>query len=197
MEAFILKGSVTGSMADEEFLRFCLDNQDLRIERNSNLEIIIKSPVSTLSGLHSSEVFGQLANWSQKAGRGLAFDSSTGFSLPDRSVLSPDASWLLNTKWNKLSAEEKDKFAPVCPDFVIEVRSKTDDIESLKEKMKVWIRNGVQLAWLIDPRNNTSFIYRPGKAEETIEGIDKKIYGEGIVAGFVLDLSRLERINEQ
>lgn len=149
------------------------------------------SPVSTLSGLHSSEVFIQLANWAQKDGRGLAFDSSTGFTLPDRSVLSPDASWLLNTKWDNLSAEEKDRFAPVCPDFVIEVRSKTDDIETLKEKMKVWIRNGAQLAWLIDPRDKVSFIYRTGKPEEKIEGFNQQVVGEIPVNGFELDLSRL------
>src|SRR5688500_6885232 len=122
MEALILRDSITGSMTDEEFLRFCLENPGLRIERNSNLEIIIMSPVSTLSGLHSSEIFGQLYQWNKRYGKGVVFDSSTGFTLPDRSVLSPDASWISLERWNAISAEDKDRFAPICPEFVIEVR---------------------------------------------------------------------------
>lgn len=191
MEPLVLKDSITGSMSDEDFLRFCHENQNLRIERNSNLEVILMSPVSTLSGLHSSEIFLQLASWAKQDGRGLAFDSSTGFTLPDRSVLSPDASWLSIAKWNNLSTEEKDKFAPVCPDFVVEVCSKSDDPEALKEKMRTWIENGAHLAWLIDPRSQVSFIFRPGKIEERIDGMTIKIKGEGPVEGFVLDLSLL------
>jgi Uma2 family endonuclease len=191
MEALVLRDSITGSMSDEEFLKFCLENPGLRIERNSNLEIIIMSPVSTLSGLHSSEIFFQLANWSKKDGRGLVFDSSTGFTLPDRSVLSPDASWMSLEKWNNLTMEDRDKFAPVCPDFVIEVCSKTGDIDALKEKMNVWIKNGAQLGWLIDPRNKTSIIFRPGRSEENVQEFIS-ITGETPVEGFILDLTLLK-----
>ena len=187
----MLKDSVTNRMTDEDFLSFCLENQDLRIERNSNLEIIIMSPVSTLSGLHSSEIFGQLSVWSKKDGRGIVFDASAGFTLPDRSVLSPDASWLSLDIWHKLTEESKDKFAPVCPEFVIEVRSKADDLEVLREKMKVWIKNGAQLAWLIDPREKISFVYR-NKEEIKLEGFNRKISGEGPVKGFELDLSQIQ-----
>lgn len=190
MDALVLRDSITGSMTDEEFLKFCLENPGLRIERNSNLEIIIMSPVSSLSGLHSSEIFIQLANWSKKDGRGLVFDSSTGFTLPDRSVLSPDASWMSLNKWNSLTKEDKDKFAPVCPDFIIEVRSKSDDIESLKEKMNVWIKNGATLAWLVDPREKEAFIFRPGKEEEKVQGFHV-IKGDDPVRGFELDLTAL------
>ena len=102
----MLRDSITGRMTDEEFFRFCVENQNLRIERNSSLEIIIMSPVSTLSGLHSSEIFFQLANWSKRDGSGLVFDSSTGFTLPDRSVLSPDASWMFAEKWNNLTKKK-------------------------------------------------------------------------------------------
>lgn len=191
MDALVLRDSITGSMTDEEFLKFCLENPDLRIERNSNLEIIIRSPVSTLSGLHNSEIFGQFAHWNKKDGRGLVFDSSTGFTLPDRSVLSPDASWMLKERWNNLTKEDKEKFAPVCPDFVIEVCSKTDSIEGLKEKMKVWMKNGAQLAWLIDPRSKISFVFRPGKSEEKITDFTM-LRGESPVEGFELDLTLLE-----
>jgi Uma2 family endonuclease len=190
MDALVLKDCITGSMTDEEFLKFCLENPGLRIERNSNLEIIIMSPVSSLSGLHSSEIFIQLANWSKKDGRGLVFDSSTGFTLPDRSVLSPDASWMLLNKWNSLTRDDKDKFAPVCPDFIIEVRSKSDDIESLKEKMNVWVNNGATLAWLVDPREKAAFIFRPGEEVEKIQGFHL-LKGEDPVRGFELDLTQL------
>ena len=137
MEALVLRDSITGSMTDQEFFKFCLENAGLRIERNSNLEIIIMSPVSTLSGLHSSEVFGQLYQWNAKDRNGVVFDSSTGFTLPDRSVFSPNASWISNEKWKTLSEEDKNKFAPLCPEFVIEVRSKSDNLEDLKKKHNV------------------------------------------------------------
>lgn len=192
MDVFVLKDSITGRMTDEEFLRFCLENPDLRIERNSNLEVIIMSPVTTKSGNHSGEIFRQLSNWAVANRNGLAFDSSAGFTLPDRSVLSPDASWVSNAKWNKLSDEDKDKFAPVCPEFVIEVRSKTDYVEDLKEKMKVWLKNGCDLGWLVDPRGKSTFIFRPGKPNEEIKGFDGVIRGEGPVSGFELDLSLIK-----
>ncbi len=192
MDAFVLKDSVTGGMTDAEFLRFCLENKDLRIERNSNLEIIIMSPTFTLSGFYSGEVFAQLSTWNRAGSLGIVFDSSTGFTLPDRSVFSPDASWLSRQKWEKLSFEDKHRFAPVCPEFVIEVRSTSDRIEKLKEKMEAWITNGTQLAWLIDPHEMTSYIFRPDRQVEEINGLDKEIKGEGPVEGFVLYLSRLK-----
>jgi len=192
MDTFVLKDSVTGGMTDEEFLRFCLENKDLRIERNSNLEIIIMSPTTTKSGYSSGEAFAQLSYWNRKQGNGIVFDSSVGFTLPDRSVLSPDASWVSLKKWNQLSEEDKDKFAPVCPEFVIEVRSKSDYLEDLIRKMNVWIKNGTQLAWLIDPRDEVSYIFRQGKTEEEVKGLNKQLRGEGPVEGFVLDLSLLK-----
>ncbi len=191
METIILKDRFTGSMTDEEFLWFCQENKDLRIERNSKLEIIIMSPVTTLSNYGSGAVFAQLYMWSLQNGNGLAFDSSTGFTLPDRSVLSPDASWLSKEKWNALSDHDKDRFAPVCPEFIIEVRSKSDSLEDLQAKMKVWIKNGAELAWLIDPREKTTYIYHPKEELRVVKGLDKTMQGSGAVAGFVLDLSLL------
>ena len=192
MEALILRDSITGSMTDEEFLRFCLENPGLRIERNSNLEVIIMSPVSTLSGLQSSEVFGQLYQWNKRYSQGVVFDSSTGFTLPDRSVLSPDASYLSTSKWESLSDDDKNKFAPVCPEFVIEVRSKSDNLDDLKEKMKIWIKNESKLAWLIDPIEKTIYVFRVDGSVETINGFDKMIKGESPVQGFELDLKLLK-----
>ena len=189
----MLKDRVTGSMTDDEFLWFCLENKNLRIERNSNLEISIMSPVTSLSGSHSLEIARQLANWSIQNGMGIAFDSSAGFTLPDRSVLSPDASWISNRKWNLLSDVDKDRFAPICPEFVIEVRSKSDSLDDLKLKMQSWINNGAHLAWLIDPREEVSFLYRSGHPAEKVEGLNRKLGGEGLVSGFELDLSMIKR----
>lgn len=196
MEAVVLRDSVTGQVTDEEFLRFCLENPDLRIERNSNLEIIIMSPVGTLSGYSSGQAFAQLAEWNKKSkNTGLVFESSVGFTLSDRSVLSPDASWLSRNKWEMLSQDEKERFAPVCPEFVIEVRSKSDSIDTLRKKMQVWIKNGAEIAWLIDPVSECSWIYKPGSGEKEIKGFkDIRLVGEGPVEGFVLDLSLLKSI---
>ncbi len=192
MDTIVLNDSITGRMTDDEFLRFCLENKDLRIERNSDLKIMIMSPVNTSSSYSSGAVFGQLYTWNVQHSKGIVFDSSVGFTLADRSVLSPDASWLSNQKWNKLSEDDKNKFAPVCPEFLIEVRSKSDSLPELQRKMKNWIANGAELAWLIDPANEVSFIYRSGRSEETIEGLSRKLFGEGPVLGFELDLSRIK-----
>ena len=174
MDVFVLKDSITGRMTDEEFFRFCLENPDLRIERNSNLEIVVMSPVTTKSGNHSGEVFRQLSNWAIATKGGLAFDASAGFTLSDRSVLSPDASWVSKEKWSTLSEEEKDRFAPVCPDFVIEVRSKSDIQEDLKKKMRIWMKNGCKLGWLIDPRENVPlFSGRENRRKKSTASMEK------------------------
>ncbi len=193
METIVLRDRVTNAMSDEEFFWFCQENKDLRIERNSNLEIILMSPVTSLSGFWNMEISRQLANWAIAQKMGLAFDSSAGFTLPDRSILSPDASWISKEKWFALSEEDKNKFSPVCPEFVIEVRSKTDSLEELQNKMLAWIRNGAESAWLIDPKSQSVYIYKSTNAvAETINDFSNKIYGEGLVEGFVLDLSLLK-----
>ena len=189
METIVLKDRVTNKMTDEEFLWFCLENKDLRIERNSNLEVLIMSPVTSLSGFWNAEIIRQLANWAIEQKNGSVFDSSSGFTLPDRSVLSPDASWVSRSKWQSMSEQDQNKFAPICPEFVIEIKSKSDSLQDLQAKMKTWIANGAQLAWLIDPSQKKSFIYRSNGEVKEIEGFDKKLKGEGLVEGFVLDLN--------
>lgn len=192
MDTIVLKGQFTQSFSDEEFFKFCQDNPDLRIERNSNLQIIIMSPVSTKFGFYSGAVFAQLSHWSVTTGRGLAFDSSTGFTLPDRSVLSPDASWVSDERWNRLSEKDQDRFAPICPEFVIEVRSKSDGLDDLQQKMTRWIGNGAQLAWLFDPIDKALFIYRQRGEFEIVRNFSQPVKGEGPVEGFALDLSLLK-----
>jgi Uma2 family endonuclease len=194
MDTVVLRDSITGNLSDAEFLRFCQENSDLRIERNSNLEIVIMSPVSTKSGYHSGAAYAQLFNWSMIDKRGFAFDSSTGFTLPDRSVFSPDASWISKQKWTSLTDDEQSRFAPICPEFVIEVRSKTDQLADLKRKMETWLANGTELAWIIDPFEKHTYIYRNDGITEMIDGFDVKIRGEKSVDGFTLDLSLLSLI---
>lgn len=192
METVVLKDRFSTGMTDEEFQWFCQENKYLKIERSSNLEIIIMGPVTTKSNYGSGAAFAQLYMWSITNRKGYSFDSSTGFTLPDRSVFSPDASWVSLEKWNILSEEDKDRFAPLCPEFVIEVRTKSDSLEDLQSKMLVWIKNGAQLAWLIDPREKTTYIYQPEKELEVVLGLDQKIEAESPVKGFVLDLSLLK-----
>lgn len=192
MDTFILRGSITGKMTDDEFLKLCLENPELRIERNSNLEIVVMSPASSLSGFFSGEVLAQLRNWNRLTKTGVVFDSSSGFTLPDRSVFAPDAAWVQRDRWNTLSKEQKNSFAPLCPDFVIEVVSKSDQITDAKRKMKTWISNGAQLAWLIDPEDETVYIYRPNHPEFVIEGFNQGIRAGAPLDGFVLDTALLK-----
>jgi Uma2 family endonuclease len=119
------------------------------------------------------------------------FDSSTGFTLPDRSVFSPDASWISLEKWNAIPAKDKDRFAPICPVFVIEVRAKSDNLDTLRKKMEVWITNKAALAWLIDPIEKNCYIFREDGSGETIKGFDVPLRGEGPLSGFELDLSSI------
>ncbi|MBL0745182.1 Uma2 family endonuclease [Chryseolinea lacunae] len=185
---------VSKKMTDAEFEKFCGENRDLRVERNSNLDVIIMSPVNSLSGNFGAEILWQLQSWNVAHGRkGLVFDSSAGFMLPDKSILSPDASWLTLAKWTPLSAEQKNRFAPVCPDFVIELRSKSDDLNELMEKMKAWINNGAKQAWLIDPYTETSYLFHDGIAD-IVTGFDKKLKAHAPLDGFELDLSMLREI---
>jgi Uma2 family endonuclease len=187
MDAIVLEDSRGRKMSDEEFERFCLGNPDLRIERNSNLEISIMSPNAPLSSAHEVEILRQLSNWNFENKRGVVFSPSAGFTLSDKSILSPDASWISNERWSYLPQEEKEKFSHVCPDFVIEVRSKSDSLKELKSKMELWLKNGAQLAWLIDPKRETCWIYRHGRDPQEIKG-KTTLFAEWPVEGFQLDL---------
>jgi Uma2 family endonuclease len=175
-------------MSLDEFWRFSADNPELRLERAPNGDVILMSPTLGGAGYASTSVLGQLFVWAEKEGTGFALDSSTGFELPDSSVRSPDAAWISAKRWTPPSVQND---SPVpYPDFVVEVRSKSDRLKPAQEKMLAWIENGVQLAWLVDPRRKVVEIYRPGKAMEEQEG-HSAVYGEGPVAGFVLELGKI------
>jgi Uma2 family endonuclease len=193
IDNIILNTSAFGQLTDEQFFDFCQQNRDLRIERTANGEIIIMTPTGGITGNRNNEISRQLANWNVQYKKGVTFDSSAGFTLPDTSVRSPDASWISKERWERLTREEQEKFPPLCPDFVIELRSKHDNLPELQNKMKDWMNNGCQLAWLIDPENQQVFIYKQEGLAKTISGFDNTLSGENILQGFSFDLKLLQQ----
>ncbi|MBL7815973.1 MAG: Uma2 family endonuclease [Saprospiraceae bacterium] len=178
-------------MSEEEFFYFCQQNPNLRIEREADKKITIMDPIGNESGYYEMEVSSEIRNWAKTDKTGIAFSSATGFTMPTGAVKSPDASWLPLDKWLQLPAADRKKFTHVCPDFVAEVRSESDNLDDLRAKMHEWIENGVKLGWLIDPKTKTSYIYRADGSTDIVEGFDKKLSGEDVLKGFELDLSLL------
>jgi Uma2 family endonuclease len=178
-------------MTDEELLRFCAVNDALQIEREPNGELTVMSPTGLDTGDVDSEINFQLRSWASSANTGKAFGSSTGFRLPNGAVRSPDAALISWDRFNVLTPEQRRGFAPICPEFIIELRSPSDRLPDLQHKMGEWTRNGAQLAWLIDPERKIVEVYRPGAtAPDVLEG-PTSVYGEGPVGGFVLELARI------
>lgn len=178
-------------MTDEQFFEFCQINSDLRIERNKFSEISIMPPTGSETGNRENNILGQLWVWSEQDGTGLTFSSSAGFKLSTGAERSPDASWIKLERWNALSPEQQQKFAPICPDFVVELRSPSDNLRLLQEKMAEYIREpGVQLGWLIDRQHCRVYIYRPGMPEECLEN-PNSVSDERVLPGFVLNMSKI------
>jgi Uma2 family endonuclease len=178
------------AMSDDEYFEFCAENRDKRIERTAQGDIIIMPPAGVESSFRNNEISAELRDWARKDGRGRAFDSSAEFILPSGAAYSPDAAWISSARLNKLTKAQKRKFAPLCPEFVIELMSPSDRLSKAKAKMREWIENGAELAWLLDPDHRTAYIYRPDREPEML--IDpKSLTGEGPVAGFVLDLESI------
>ena len=148
-------------MTEEQFYEFCLANRDLRIERNSSGEVIVMPPAFSDTGNRNFNIAVQLGSWAERDGTGLGFDSSAGFTLPNGAIRSPDAAWIKLARWKELTEKQKASFAPICPDFVIELRSKSDTVASLQKKMEEYLANGTVLGWLVDRQNRQVHIYRP------------------------------------
>jgi Uma2 family endonuclease len=163
-------------------------NSDLRFERSAHGELIIMSPAGGGSGRRNLKLSQHLGNWVDAAGLGIAFDSSAGFRLPNGAVLSPDASWITLDRWNALTPDEQDRFVPLCPDFVVEIRSPSDPLSELRAKMREYLDQGARLGWLIDPLRNIVEIYRPRRPVETLEA-PATLSGEDVLPGFTLDLA--------
>ncbi len=178
------------ALTDEQFFQLCQDNRDFRFERTASGGLIIMPPTGSDTGRRNIKITTQLENWSQKNNLGIAFDSSTGFKLPNGAERSPDASWVKRERWNALTPEQQEKFAPLCPDFVVELRSPSDPLRTTQEKMREYMDNGASLGWLLDPKNEQVEIYRRDRAVEILPS-PATLSGEEVLPGFVLDLKAI------
>lgn len=177
-------------MTQGQFYEFCQANRDLRIERTATGEVIIMPPTFSDTGNRSGKAFQQLANWADQDGTGDTFDSSTGFTLPNGATRSPDASWIKSDRWNTLTEEQRASFAPICPDFVIELRSSSDTLSGLQAKMQEYIDNGAVLGLLIDRKNRTVHIYRPNQIPE-IRDNPEVVSNDPELPSFVLQMAKI------
>ncbi len=178
-------------VTQEQFATLAAANRDLQLERTAQGELIVNPPTGWQTGKRNSSISGELYIWWRNAGEpGEIFDSSTAFILPNDATRAPDASWVSQERWEALTVEQKGTFANICPDFVVELRSASDTLKSLQEKMKEYLDNGAKLGWLIDPKNRKVEIYRLGLAVEVLSN-PAELSGEEILPGFVLNLRRV------
>ena len=177
-------------LSDDQFYEFCQLNRELRIERTAQGELVIMPSAGWSTSEQNAEISMQLRLWAKRDGAGTTTDSSGGFVLPNKAVRSPDAAWIQHTRMATLTEEQKRKFLPVCPDFVIELRSPTDSLSLLQEKMQEYIDNGVRLGWLIDPSQRRVDICRPENPVERLENPDF-VSGNPVLVGFTLDLREI------
>lgn len=177
-------------MTDEEFFLFCQANRELRIERTAEGEIIMMAPAGGETGGRNANLVTDLNIWARINKQGIVFDSSTGFDLPDGATRSPDAAWVRRERLTQLTTDQKRRFLPICPDFIIELRSATDSLHAAQDKMAEWIANGVQLGWLLDPTERSVHVYRPGHPPEKLQN-SATIFAEPVLPGFVLDLAAI------
>lgn len=177
-------------MNQEQLYDFCAANPDLRVELTADGEIVKMPPAGAETGYRNCEIAAQLGNWSRQDGRGRALGSSVEYLLPDRSAMCPDASWVERSRLARLTREQKRKFPPLVPDFVVELTSPSDRLPRVRKKMEAWIANGVKLAWLIDADRRTAYTYCPHREPEKLVA-PPKLKGEAPVAGFVLDLAEI------
>ena len=191
-EATVLRGPFVAGFSDDEFFRFCQENELARIERTSNHEIIIMPPAGFESSYSSGQAFGSLLIWNRQHRQGRVLESSVGYLLPDGAVLSPDASWVSPERLATVTPAQLQKFPPLCPDFVIEVKSPSDRLATLQAKMEQWLSNGVRLGFLLDTETETAFVYRPDQPVQTVQGFENKVSGEPVLPGFQLDLRELK-----
>lgn len=177
-------------LTEEQFELLCQENPDLRLELTARGELSIMPPTGSEGGWRSGRVFYSLTAWTDQDRTGLSFDSSTGFTLPNGAIRSPDASWIRRERWTALTKAQRVKFAPICPDFVVEVRSQTDRLPDLLEKMQEYIDNGARLGWLIDSLEQRVYIYRPGRPVE-MQDNPSSVNGDPELQGFVLQVREL------
>ena len=180
-------------LTDDQFFELCQINRDLRIERTAQGGLSIMSPAGGDSSALNAEITIQLGTWAKRDGTGRTFDSSGGFVLPDGAVRSPDAAWVSRARLASLTAEQRMKFLPLCPDFVIELRSPTDSLPVLQDKMREYVENGARLGWLVDPPGGQVFVYRPAAPVERLVEPDS-VSADPVLRGFRLEMDEIRNI---
>ncbi|MGK7898399.1 MAG: Uma2 family endonuclease [Xenococcus sp. (in: cyanobacteria)] len=174
-------------LSDEQFYQLCQTNENWQLEETAKGELLIMPPVGGISGNRESEFNADVVIWNRQTKLGKVFSSSTIFILPNGGKRSPDVAWIANERWATLTTEEQEKFAPICPDFVIELRSRTDSLTQLQEKMQEYLDSGLRLGWLINPQNQQVEIYRQNQEVEIVS-LPTTLLGEDVLPGFTLEL---------
>jgi Uma2 family endonuclease len=182
--------NVKDIITPEQFAELCRANRYLRLELTSTGELIAMPPAGSRAGISNANLTYQLVAWAQKDRSGVSFDSSTGFTLPNSAMLSPDAAWMKRERWDALTEDEQEGFAPLCPDFVVEIRSRSDNLPPLESKMLEYIANGASLAWLIDPLKRRVYIYAQGREVVVLEN-PEIVSGDPLLPSFQLRMSEL------
>ncbi|MFS8802296.1 Uma2 family endonuclease [Synechococcus sp. R6-10] len=176
------------NLTDEVFEQLCRQNPELRLERTAQGELIAMAPAGSETGFRNADLLGQLWQWNRGKNLGFVFDSSAGFALPNGAIRSPDAAWIAKERWQQLTPEQRRRFAPLCPDFVLELKSPTDELAILQAKLQEYLDNGSQLGWLIDPESQRVYVYRPGQLVQVLER-PTSLSGDPVLPGFVVDLT--------
>ena len=190
MTAITLNLNSIIKLTSEQFYQLCEENPDLKLERSANGELIAMPPTGGETGKRNVKVTTQLDLWNEQTELGEVFDSSTGFTLPNKADRSPDASWVEKSRWSALTPEQREKFIPLCPDFVIELVSPSDSLKKSQEKMQEYMENGCRLGWLINRKKREVEIYRPGRDVEILQS-PQTISGEDVLPEFVLNLQKI------
>ena len=177
-----------GGFTDDQFFEFCQMNDNLRIERTSQGEIIIMPLTGGKTGIRNAEINADFVIWNRQKKGGQIFDSSTGFKLPNGATYSPDLAWVKNERWEALTEKQKEKHVPICPDFIMELLSSSQDVASLKVKMEEYMENGCSLGWLIDPYGRTTYVFRPKIQVEEVP-FNQPLFGGQVLDAFSIKLS--------
>ncbi len=185
-----LIGLTHSLVTPEQFEQLCAEYRELRLELTSTGELIVMPPAGSETGRRDSSLTYQLEAWYREDGSGVVFGSSAGFTLPNGAIRSPDASWIKREKWDSLTKQQKEKFAPICPDFVVEIRSPSDNLTQLYLKMFEYLENGVSMGWLIDPFKRQVYVYRPNQETLVLEN-PETVSGDPLLPGFKLNLTEL------
>jgi len=190
VSALTLKLSPIIRLNGDDFYNLCQANPDLKLERTATGELVVMPPTGGEGGKGEADLIVDLGIWNRQTQLGVVFSSSTGFKLPNGADRSPDAAWVRRARWEALTLGQRRKFPPLAPDFVMELRSATDELEPLQAKMQEYMDNGVQLGWLINPQQRQVEVYRQGRSKQTLDS-PSSLSEEKILPGFALDLSRI------